>query len=150
MEVILLEKIRNLGNLGDTVSVKAGYGRNYLLPQEKAAPATKANIESFELRRKELEKKAAESLSVAEQRAEQLTQLGTVNIPMLASEEGKLYGSVGTLEISNAVNAAGVEISKNEVVLPEGVIRELGEFDINIQVHTDVEMTIKIAVIAQK
>lgn len=148
MEVILLEKIRNLGDIGDKVNVKSGFGRNFLLPQEKAVTATSENIAKFEKMRAELEKKAAELLTEAKSRAEALAKL-TINVPMRASEEGKLFGSVGTREIVAAVKAAGVEIDKSEVILPEGPIHELGEFEINLQLHTDLTVPLKINVIAE-
>src|SRR5690606_32489281 len=124
MEVILLEKIANLGNLGDKVAVKAGYARNFLLPFGKATPANAANVEAFEARRAELEKVAAERKAEAEVRAEKLAEL-TVTITANAGEEGKLFGSIGTRDIADAVSAAGVELEKSEVRLPEGPLRNV-------------------------
>ncbi|MEH6388250.1 MULTISPECIES: 50S ribosomal protein L9 [Pseudomonas] len=147
MEVILLEKIANLGNLGDKVAVKAGYARNFLLPFGKATPANAANIEAFEARRAELEKIAAERKAEAEARAEKLAEL-TVTITANAGEEGKLFGSIGTRDIADAVTAAGVEIEKSEVRLPEGPLRNVGTFDIAVHLHTDVETTVKLEVVA--
>lgn len=147
MEVILLEKIANLGNLGDKVAVKAGYARNFLLPFGKATPANAANVEAFEARRAELEKIAAEKKSEAEARAAKLADL-TVTIAANAGEEGKLFGSIGTRDIADAVTAAGVEIEKSEVRLPEGPLRNVGEFDIDLHLHTDVEATVKLVVVA--
>ena len=148
MEVILLEKIANLGNLGDKVAVKSGYARNFLLPFGKATPANAANIEAFEARRAELEKIAAERKTEAEARAEKLAEL-TVTITANAGEEGKLFGSIGTRDIADAVTAAGVELEKSEVRLPEGPLRNVGTFDIAVHLHTDVETTVKLEVVAE-
>ena len=147
MEVILLEKIANLGNLGDKVAVKAGYARNFLLPFGKATPATAANVEAFEARRAELEKAAAERKGEAEARAAKLAEL-TVTLTANAGEEGKLFGSIGTRDIADAVTAAGVELEKSEVRLPEGPLRTVGEFDVDVHLHTDVEATVKLVVVA--
>lgn len=147
MEVILLEKIANLGNLGDKVAVKAGYARNFLLPFGKATPATAENVAAFEARRAELEKLAAEKKAEADARAAQLAEL-TVTIAANAGEEGKLFGSIGTRDIADAVTAAGVAIEKSEVRLPDGALRNLGEFDVVVQLHTDVETTVKLVVVA--
>ncbi|MBN2690149.1 MAG: 50S ribosomal protein L9 [Gammaproteobacteria bacterium] len=148
MQVILLEKIRNLGELGDKVEVKAGYARNLLIPEGKAAPATKENLEKFAARRAELEEKAKESLTIAQGRAENLQKL-TVTIPMQASEEGKLFGSVGNREIAAAYNAAGETLEKSEVILSEGPIRELGDHEIKLQLHSDVSIVTTIKVVAE-
>ena len=147
MEVILLEKIANLGNLGDKVSVKAGYGRNYLLPQGKATAATPENIAAFEARRAELEKAAAEKKAAAEARAAQLAEL-EVTITATAGDEGKLFGSIGTHDIADALTASGVEVAKAEVRLPNGTIRQVGEYDVALHLHTDVEATVKVIVVA--
>ena len=149
MEVILLENIGNLGTLGDKVDVKSGYGRNFLIPQGKAVPATEDNVAKFEARRAELEAAAAETLSTAEARGEALAALGAVEIAATAGEEGKLFGSVGTRDIAAALSAAGCEVDKSEVRLPEGVIRELGEFEIMIQVHPEVSTSVAIHIIAE-
>lgn len=149
MEVILLENIGNLGDLGDKVDVKAGYGRNFLIPQGKAVPATAANVAAFETRRAELEAAAAAQLAAAEQRAEALSALGVITIGANAGEEGKLFGSVGTRDIADALIAAGVEVDKAEVKLPEGALRELGEYEIDIQVHGDVMSTVAISVVPE-
>lgn len=149
MEVILLENIGNLGGLGDTVSVKAGYGRNFLIPQGKAVPATDANVAEFEARRAELEKAAAETLATAEARAETLVALGPLTIEANAGEEGKLFGSVGTRDIADAVVAAGVEIDKSEVRLPEGALRETGDYTIAIQLHPEVMTDIALAIVPE-
>ncbi|MEH6650229.1 MAG: 50S ribosomal protein L9 [Motiliproteus sp.] len=148
MEVILLEKIGKMGGLGDKVNVKAGYGRNYLVPFGKAVPATKTNIESFEARRSELEKAAAEKQAAAETRAEALNAI-ELTITAVAGDEGKLFGSIGTRDIADAIIAAGADVDKNEVRLPEGAIRHTGDFEIAVQVHTDVIATVKLAVVAE-
>lgn len=148
MQVILLEKIGKLGNLGDKVAVKAGFGRNYLFPYGKAVPATEANLADFEARRSELEKAAAEKRGVAEARAAQLAELSLV-IPANAGEEGKLFGSIGTRDIAAVITAAGVAVSKSEVRLPEGVIRELGEYEIAIQLHSDVTQAVSLSVVQE-
>lgn len=148
MEVILLERVANLGNLGDKVTIKSGYGRNYLVPQGKAVPATKAKIAEFEARRAELEKAAAEKLAAAQKRAEALTALQIV-IPHAAGDEGKLFGSVGTQNIAEAITAAGAAVEKQEVRLPEGVIRQVGEYDVDIHLHSDVVVTMNISVTAE-
>mgnify|MGYP001302762310 CR=1 FL=1 len=145
MEVILLEKIANLGELGDKVTVKAGFGRNFLLPQGKATAATAENIAEFEARRAELEKVAAEKLAVAQQRADNLAEL-VVTITANAGEEGKLFGSIGTQDIADAVTAAGVEVARSEVLLPEGTIRQLGEYEIGLQLHSEVDVVITLVV----
>jgi large subunit ribosomal protein L9 len=147
MEVILLENIGNLGDLGDKVDVKAGFGRNYLIPKGKAVPATEDNVAQFEARRAELEAAAAEATSAAEARAEAINALGLISIAANAGEEGKLFGSIGTRDIAEAVSAAGCDIDKSEVRLPEGALRELGEYEITIQVHGDVSGMVAIAVI---
>jgi large subunit ribosomal protein L9 len=148
MEVILLEKIENLGNLGDRVNVKPGFGRNYLLPQGKAAPATAENIAEFEARRAELEKAAAEALALAESRLDSLADM-VVTISAKAGEEGKLFGSVGTSDIADAIIAAGVEVERNEIRLPEGAFRQTGEYDIDLHLHTDVNVTVKLVIEAE-
>jgi large subunit ribosomal protein L9 len=149
MEVILLDKIAKLGGLGDKVTVKSGYARNFLLPKGKAVFASKANVEHFEARRADLEKKLAETLAAAEARAAKLTELAEVTIASKAGDEGKLFGSIGTRDIADAITEAGVEVVKAEVRLPLGSIRETGEFDIVIHVHNDVDATIKVVVIAE-
>ena len=149
MEVILLENISNLGGLGDKVDVKAGFGRNYLIPQGKAVPATVAATAEFETRRAELEAAAAASLTSAEARAAAVNALGLISIEANAGEEGKLFGSVGTRDIAEAVTAAGCEVDKSEVRLPEGALRDLGEYEVAIQIHGDVTATVAIAVIPE-
>ena len=149
MEIILLDKIANLGGLGDQVNVKAGYARNFLFPQGKAVPATKANVEKFEARRAELEAKIAEQLGAAEARAEKVAELAEVTIAAPAGDEGKLFGSVGTRDIAEAITAAGVEVAKSEVKLPTGTLRETGEFQIDLQLHSDVTTAIKLIIIQE-
>jgi large subunit ribosomal protein L9 len=149
MEVILLDKIAKLGGLGDKVTVKSGYARNFLLPKGKAVFASKANVEHFEARRADLEKNLAEQLAAAQARAAKLTELAEVTIASKAGDEGKLFGSIGTRDIADAISEAGVAVVKAEVRLPLGSIRETGEFDIVIHVHNDVDATIKVVVIAE-
>lgn len=149
MELILLEKVRGLGNLGDKVKVKPGYGRNYLLPQGKAAPATAANLEAFEKRRAEYEAKANTLLADAQARQAKLTDV-SVTITANASPEGKLYGSVGPREIAEALQAAGYDVHKNEVIQGEGPIRVTGEFDVLVALHADVQSTVKVTVVGEK
>ncbi|MCP4047771.1 MAG: 50S ribosomal protein L9 [Gammaproteobacteria bacterium] len=145
MEIILLEKVQNLGDLGDLVKVKAGFGRNYLVPQGKAAPATKENLAKFETRRAELEAAAEEKLGKAKARQAALADV-VIELSANASEEGKLYGSIGPREIANAVTASGNEISNSEVIMGEGPIRMVGEFDVVVQLHTDVESLVKVII----
>ncbi|MCL1139478.1 50S ribosomal protein L9 [Shewanella pneumatophori] len=149
MNVILLDKIANLGNLGDQVSVKAGYARNYLLPQGKAVVANAANTEVFEARRADLEAKLAADLAAATQRAEKISALESVVIASKAGDEGKLFGSIGNRDIADAVTAAGVELAKSEVRLPLGAIRTTGEFEVEVQVHTEVKAIVKLSVVAE-
>lgn len=148
MEIILLEKIENLGAMGDKVNVRPGYGRNYLVPQGKAKAATAENIAEFEARRADLEKAAAETLAAAEARREQIDGK-TVEIVAKAGEEGKLFGSIGTADIADAVKATGVEIERNEIRLPEGAYRQIGEYDVVLHLHSDVDATIKLIVSAE-
>lgn len=149
MEVILLERITNLGNLGDKVNVKPGYGRNFLVPEGKAVFATDSNVVAFEARRAELEKKAAEKLAQAQARADQLNTV-TIHIEANASEEGKLFGSVGVNEISHSLTEAGHEVEKKEISLPEGPIHQIGEYNVAVQVHSDVVAEVKVQVTAAK
>ena len=145
MDLILLEKVQNLGDLGDLVKVKAGYGRNYLVPQGKAAHANKENIALFETRRAELELAAKDKLGQAGTRQSGLAEVVIV-ITANASEEGNLYGSIGPREIAAAASEIGHEINKSEVTMGEGPIRTVGEFDVVVQLHTDVEAIIKVIV----
>ncbi|MEM7357876.1 MAG: 50S ribosomal protein L9 [Pseudomonadota bacterium] len=148
MQVILLEKIVNLGNLGDLVTVKPGYARNYLVPQGLATVATEENLKRFEERRLELEKASADKLQAAQARAEELSGQ-TVEIAGRASEEGKLFGSVGVIEISEAFAAKGMEIAKSEIQLPEGPIKLLGDYEVNVSVHSEVSFSINVSVVAE-
>ena len=148
MDVILLEKVANLGNLGDKVSVKPGYARNYLVPQGKAKPATPENLKEFEARRAELEKIAAEALAAAQARAEKLATLN-LEIAHQAGEEGKLFGSVTGAEIAKCITDGGVEVVKSEIRLPNGPLRELGEHEVAVQLHTDVTTNVNVNVVAE-
>lgn len=149
MEVILLEKVTNLGNLGDRVNVRPGFGRNYLMPQKKAVPATEENIKVFEERRAELEAKQQEVLAAAQALAEKLAELGTVTIKALAGDEGKLFGSIAVNDIATALTEAGVETQKAHVSMPEGPIRTIGEHEITIHYHGDVAQPVTIIVEAE-
>lgn len=149
MDVILLEKIDNLGGLGDRVTVRPGYARNFLIPRGKAKYATAENIAEFEARRAELEKAAAETLASAEVRKEKLDGI-EVTIRANAGSEGKLFGSVGPSDIARALAEVGAEVEKREVRMPEGPIRQAGEFEIGIHLHTDVNATVKVIVVAEE
>ncbi|ABV35371.1 ribosomal protein L9 [Shewanella sediminis HAW-EB3] len=149
MNVILLDKIANLGNLGDQVAVKAGYARNFLLPQGKAVVANTANTEVFEARRAELEAKLVADLTAANERAEKINALESIVIASKAGDEGKLFGSIGNRDIADAVTAAGVELAKSEVRLPLGALRTTGEFEVEVQVHTEVKAIVKLSVVAE-
>lgn len=148
MEVILLQKIEKLGNLGDQVSVRPGYGRNYLIPQGKAVEATPENQARFEVRRAELEGKAQEALTKAERRREQLADL-EITLSVKAGAEGRLFGSVSAADIANAVSAAGIELHKQEISMPEGPIRQIGEYEILMHLHADINTHIRVNVIAE-
>ena len=145
MQLILLEKVQNLGDLGDEVNVKPGFGRNYLVPSGKAVPATPENVKMFEERRAELEKQAAERLEGAEGRAARVADT-EITIEANASEEGKLYGSIGPREVANALTAAGHDVSKSEVIMGEGPIRFTGEYDVQLQFHADVGAQVRVIV----
>jgi large subunit ribosomal protein L9 len=148
MDLILLQKVTNLGNLGDKVKVKPGYGRNFLVPHGKAVPATAANVAEFEAKRAEYEAKAKSQLDGAEGRKAKL-EGASVTIAANASTEGKLYGSVGPREIADALTASGVEVGKSEVVMGEGPIRNIGEYDVLVHLHADVETTVKVVVVPE-
>jgi len=145
MELILLQKVKNLGALGDKVKVKPGYGRNYLVPQGKATAATVENIAEFEKRRAEYEAKANQLLSGAEARKAQLDG-ASVTIKANASPEGKLFGSVGPRDIAEAFTEAGIALDKSEVVMGEGPLRHIGEFDVHVHLHADVDTTVKVVI----
>lgn len=148
MEIILLEKVENLGGLGDKVRVKSGYARNFLIPQGKAKYATPENIAEFEATRAELEKAVAEALAAAQARAAQLDGL-QVEVSAHAGNEGKLFGSIGTQDIADAITAAGVAVERREVRLPEGAIRQVGEYEIALHLHSDVNATVMLVVKAE-
>jgi len=149
MNIILLEKVTNLGNLGDKVSVKPGYGRNFLIPGGKAVLATADRIAEFETRRADLEKAAAERLAAAEKRAEAIEAL-SVKITHQAGEEGKLFGSVGLVDLVKACADAGVELEKKEIKLSDGALRQLGEFEVPVHLDSDVVATLKLEIIAEE
>ena len=148
MNVILLERVNNLGDLGDEVSVKAGFARNFLLPKKKAVQANDANRAVFEEKRKELEDAANEKLAAAKVRAEALNQY-LLTIQVKAGEEDRLFGSVGTQDIADALVSKGLEVERSEVRLPDGAIRVLGEYEVDIQLHSDVTATIQLHVVAE-
>jgi len=148
MNVILLERVNNLGDLGDEVSVKAGFARNFLLPKKKAVQANDANRAIFEEKRKELEDAANEKLAAAKERAEALNQY-LLTIQVKAGEEDRLFGSVGTQDIADALVSKGLEVERSEVRLPDGAIRVLGEYEVDIQLHSDVTATIHLHVVAE-
>ena len=145
MEIILLQKVDNVGGIGDLVRVKSGYARNYLIPQGKATLATAENKAKFELRRAELEAKAAAELAAAQARAKKLEGL-TLKIEMQAGAEGKLFGSVGTVDISEAIGRQGVEVERSEIRLPDGPLRSVGDHQVVLHLHTDVNVEIKIVI----
>ena len=149
MQVILLDKIAHLGKVGDQVNVKSGYARNFLIPQGKAVMATAANIEHFETRRAELEEKAAQALAAAVDRAARLEALGSVTIASKAGDEGRLFGSIGTHDIADAITAKGVEVAKSEVRLPNGLIRTLGEHEVTFQFHGEVFSHLNVIIVAE-
>jgi large subunit ribosomal protein L9 len=149
MELILLEKVKNLGDLGDTVKVKSGYGRNFLLPQGKALPATEANRKVFEERKADLVKKASDSLNAAKLRAEKLAG-AVVKVKALAAEEGKLYGSVGPAEIARSAEEQGLDLRKSEIDMPDGALRLIGTYTVMARLHTEVEVAITVVVEEEK
>ena len=148
MQIILLQRIVNLGKLGETVDVKPGYGRNFLIPHGKALPATAANIEKFEARRAELEAEEKKELDTAQERADALTD---VNVIMRAKsgDEGKLFGSIGTRDIAEALTNSGLEVDRAEIKLPEGALRQVGEYNVDIQLHHDVTATILVTILSE-
>ena len=149
MQVILLEKIDNVGSLGDLVDVKSGFARNYLLPQGKAEMATKDNIEAFAQRRAELEQQQAQALSAAQQRAAQLEGL-SVTITSRSGTEGKLFGSVGTEEIRQAIEDAGINVEKKEIRMPDGPLRTVGEHPISLHLHADVDSEVTVNIVGEE
>ena len=148
MEVILLEKIEHLGVMGDRVKVKPGYGRNFLIPKGKAAAATAENIATFEARRAELEQAAAEALATAQARRDQFDGL-VVKLSAKAGDEGKLFGSVGTVDIAHAISAAGMNVERSEIRLPNGPLRQVGEHEVQLHLHSDVNVELKLVVEAE-
>ncbi len=150
MEIILLENIDNLGSLGDKVNVKAGFARNYLLPSGKAKPATAENLAEFEAKRAELEKAAAEALATAEERKAAIVELAKVTINAKVGSEGKLFGSIGTADIADAITAAGASVEKREIRLPEGALRVTGEHAIDIHLYTDVDVSIVVDIVGEE
>lgn len=148
-QVILLEKIHSLGDLGDQVTVRNGYARNYLYPENKAVPANKETIAEFKMKRAELEKVAQEKLDVAETRAAAINDLA-LTIPVKSAEEGRLYGSIGISELVRVANAAGVTLEKSEIRLPNGPLRQLGEHEVTVQLHSDVIAILKVNVVAEE
>jgi len=149
MNVVLLEQVENLGAIGDLVTVKAGYGRNYLLPTGKAALATRENIAEIEKRRTELEKAAAEEMKAARARAE-LVQGMELVIPANVGSEGKLFGSVGPMDIADACEKVGVEVARAEIRMPDGPIHEVGDFTIGLHLHSEVNVEINVKVVAEE
>ncbi|MFK5215840.1 50S ribosomal protein L9 [Glaesserella parasuis] len=149
MQVILLDKVAQLGTVGDQVIVKAGFARNYLIPQGKAVMATAANIAHFEARRAELEAKAAEALSAAQARAAAIANLVAIVITSKAGDDGRLFGSVGARDIAEAVSAAGVAVTKSEVRLPEGALRTIGEHEVKLHLHAEVNAVVTINVVSE-
>ncbi|MDR1057057.1 MAG: 50S ribosomal protein L9 [Coxiellaceae bacterium] len=145
MEIILLEKIRNLGDIGAKVTVRPGHARNYLIPYGKAVIATQANLEKFAKMREEFERNAAEALRVAKERANKLEK-AIINIPVKATEEGKLFGSINTSTIANALKNIGFEVKRSEISMPSGVIRQVGEYEVALLLHSDVTVKIKVNV----
>jgi large subunit ribosomal protein L9 len=149
MDVILLQKVANLGNIGDRVKVRSGYGRNYLLPQGKATLATPAHVARFEARRAELERAAREELSSAEERATAMKEL-KLTIPAKAGTEGKLFGSIGTSDIAEQVSRLGFKLQRSEVRLPNGPLRSVGEHQVSLHLHTDIDVPITVTVVAEE
>ncbi len=149
MEIILLQKVDNVGGIGDKVRVKSGYARNYLIPQGKATLATPANLAKFEARRAELEAKAASELGAAQARAKKLEGL-VLKITMQAGAEGKLFGSVGTVDIAEEIGKRGIEIERSEVRLPDGPLRVAGDHVVQVHLHTDVDVDLKVVIEAEE
>lgn len=149
MELILLEKVQNLGGLGDRVNVKSGYGRNYLLPTGKAAPATAENLKAFEARKDELQKTESERLAAAQARRDAIVAY-TAEITANVSPEGRLYGSIGARELAEHLTEKGFPVAKSEVLMGDGPIRVPGEFDISLQLHADVDATVKVVIIGEE
>ncbi|HUJ51930.1 MAG TPA: 50S ribosomal protein L9 [Steroidobacteraceae bacterium] len=149
MEVILLQKVANLGNIGDRVKVRSGFGRNFLLPQGKATLATPENVARFEARRAELERLAREHLSSAEERATALKDF-RLTIQAKAGTEGKLFGSIGTADIAEALSRASFKVERSEVRLPSGPLRMLGEYTVNLHLHADIDVPLQVAIVPEE
>lgn len=149
MKVILLDKVENLGGLGDLVTVKPGYARNYLIPTGRAAQATPDNLKSFEERRADLERQIAEALAAAQARAERLQET-TVTIARRTGEQGKLFGSVGTADVADAISASGVEVARSEVRMPEGQLRQTGSYPIELHLHPEVNVEITVEIVSEE
>ena len=150
MEVILMENIENLGSVGDKVTVKAGFARNYLVPQGKAKMATAENLAEFEARRAELEKAAAEALKTAEERKAQIEGLATIDVTARVGSEGKLFGSIGVADVCDAIASLGVEVEKSEIRIPEGALRVVGEHVVDIHLYTDVDTQVTLNIIGEE
>lgn len=150
MEIILLENVENLGSLGDKVSVKSGFARNFLVPHGKAKVATAANVAEFEARRAELEKAAAGALGEAQVKQKAIEALGTLEITAKVGSEGKLFGSIGTVDIADAISAAGVAVEKRDIRLPDGAIRTMGDHEIDIHIYTDVDASVTISIVGEE
>jgi large subunit ribosomal protein L9 len=150
MEVILMESVENLGAVGDKVSVKSGFARNYLVPQGKAKLATAANLAEFEARRAELEKLAAEALQAAEQRKQQIEALAAIDLTARVGSEGKLFGSIGVADVADAIATHGVIVEKSEIRMPEGALRVVGEHQVDIHLHADVDTHVTINIIGEE
>ncbi len=148
MEVILFETVQNLGSIGDTVNVKPGFARNYLIPQGKAMPATREALAAVEARRADLDRQDLQARDAAQAKAEKLEGM-SVTVARKAGEEGKLFGSVGTADLVQVIAESGVEVTRHEVLLPEGPLRQVGEYDIQIRLHTDVQTQIKVEVVGE-
>lgn len=149
MQVILLEKVQNLGELGETVKVRPGYGRNFLVPTGKAIPATKDNIAEFEKRRTALEKVQGDALAASMARKAEIDALGELVVVRKASEEGKLFGSVGTADVAEAIASNGIDVSRNEIRMPAGSIREVGAFDITVHLQAEVDAAVTLKIVAE-
>lgn len=149
MDIILLENVTKLGKLGDQVKVKSGYGRNYLIPFGKAVPASKENVESFNQRRADLEKAAAEKLAVAQKRSEAVADV-ELTLAVKAGDEGKLFGSIGTRDLADLISSTGVEVQKSEIRLPNGTIRQIGTYEIGLQLHPEVYSTLTVHVVPEE
>ena len=148
MEVILFDTVQNLGSVGDTVNVKPGFARNFLIPQGKAMPATPEALTAVEARRAELEQQEAEACDAAQAKAEKIEGMA-VTVARKAGEEGKLFGSVGTADLVEAIAESGIEVTRHEVLLPDGALRQVGEYDVQVRLHSDVQAQIKVEVVGE-